>query len=173
MNVCDVLLVCMLASYSIAIYTVWKNKKKCQSISRVLLAEDVWIKVVLGILFMGVFSLMYESYRENLYSFYSIFFLLLGLFGLLAFPVDTHTQVHYAWAGLSFVAIVVWSWCAAPHRAYAYAQVVAALFVVITLVVESVDSYFLLAQVIFVGLFAWTFGVAHLSLRKYGSKTSA
>ena len=88
-----VCLVIMLLIYAYAIYSVYTNYTESNtSISSILKQENCNDCVMNSMVLMGIFTLIYEFIREDLISFVSILFLLIGIYGLLMF--DDTTWLH-------------------------------------------------------------------------------
>lgn len=173
MKVCDWLLLSMIASYGVAISAVYSYTRCLSSfqsppsISHVLCSsEKLWVQVMTGMLGMFVFTLLYESYRGQAASFYLILTLLLGILGVLTYPVEGEATAHYLCAGVCFVSILIWSWIASPRRTLTVSQTVAAGAVLLCLMDPSFSSYFFMAQVSFLLVFASTYAVAHFYVRQ-------
>lgn len=107
----NVLLLLMFASYFVCIQAVYG--KYCQlshshSISHILCDEDVWWKVMVGMLAMCFFTILYEGCRGHPISFWLMIGLLIGIIGVLTYPVHIYRSTHYSFAFLVFLSILAW-----------------------------------------------------------------
>ena len=101
-----VCLVIMLLIYAYAIYSVYTNYTESNtSISSILKQENCNDCVMNSMVLMGIFTLIYEFIREDLISFVSILFLLIGIYGLLMF--DDTTWLHNMYSCMAFFSIII------------------------------------------------------------------
>ena len=102
LSTANVLLGCMLVVYLIVIYLVYCNYNNSNTVSCIVTKN----RTIFGLMIlMGILTLLYEYHRNCKYSFTIITGILIGIYGLLLY--DTHTKVHYAFAGLTFVGILL------------------------------------------------------------------
>lgn len=101
-----VCLVLMLLIYAYAIYNVYTNYTDSNtSISSILKQEQCNDCVINSMVLMGIFTVIYEYIRNDLVSFVTIIFLLIGIYGLLMF--DDTTQLHYIFSVIAFFSIII------------------------------------------------------------------
>lgn len=173
MNIQNILLLLMFASYFVCIYTVYE--KYCQlsqspSISHILCDEEVWGQVMLGMLAMCFFTILYEGCRGHSASFNTMIGLLIGIVGVLTFPVHIYHSTHYTFAFLVFLSILAWmtSICAFYDgdmiKFLVFFQYLTA-FMIVSMVVKGNESI-IIPEVLFLIIFFVFFMTIHFKETK-------
>ena len=111
MNQSNFLLLMMIISYIVPIYSIYK---KCSSqgiqpsVSSIISLQECKKTIFSGIIVMTTFTILYElnirSNNPDNLSLYSIIGLLLGIGGVIF--IDENKKLHYFFAGLVFISII-------------------------------------------------------------------
>lgn len=104
MNYRNGLLLCMCITYMVAIYHVVIHYKENGSISNIIGDEKCNQIVLPSMALMGIGTMLYEYNRNDKGCFFFIFWLLVGIYGVLFF--EETTIPHYGFAGLVFSSII-------------------------------------------------------------------
>jgi hypothetical protein len=96
MNKKNIFLLLMLLTYFFIIFIVCTNYNSHKSISKIICDNEIKYIIFLLFIFFGLFTILYELERNNLYSFSCIIILLLSLYGLILY--NTEYIIHYIFA---------------------------------------------------------------------------
>ena len=96
----------MLSLYLHTIYIVCNfYNSSNQSISSIIKNEDCNSQILKNMIYMGFFTLTYELYRNDIISFISILFLLIGIYGVILYD---HTKyIHFFYCFIVFISIFI------------------------------------------------------------------
>lgn len=158
-------LLMMVMTYAVVIVVVWNASTREEgSISEILCKDHIFLPVALGMMWMSLCTVIYESKCANR-PFFPIAMLLAALLGVLAFPVDTHTTPHYVCAFGVVMAILFWSFSISSSfpivRPLWWWQATAGLLLLLTLGRGTTSKLFLFAQSAFLLCFAVTYMAVH------------
>ena len=103
-NTKDLLLICMLLSYSIPILYVYFNYVNNNSVSNVISDKNCNNKILVFMIIMGIFTILYELQRKDNKSLLIVSVLLLGIYGII--NVDETYSCHYVFATIIFLSII-------------------------------------------------------------------
>ena len=105
-NISNFLLVMMLLSYFIPIVYVYYNYSTDEnhSVSSVIGSDKCQRYILIGMIIMGVFTILYELNRGCKLSLSFIFLLLIGIYGVIL--VKENDKIHYIFASLVFIGII-------------------------------------------------------------------
>ncbi len=98
----------MIFSYSIPIiYLCYYYSKNKGSISSVISQEECKKSILVGMILMGIFTILYELNRGDKISTIFIILLLIGIYGVILVKEDIYLgYIHYIFAGIVFVSII-------------------------------------------------------------------
>jgi hypothetical protein len=97
------LLFMMLLSYSIPIgYICYYYSKNKGSVSSIINSDECQRFIFVGMIIMGLFTILYELNREKS-TIYVIIMLLIGIYGVIL--VKENDKIHYFFASLVFLSI--------------------------------------------------------------------
>jgi hypothetical protein len=104
--VTNVIFSLMLCLYVDTIYIVCNfYNASNQSISSIIQNEDCNKLIFTNMIYMSGFTVIYEIYRNDVISLFSIFFLLLGIYGVIIYD---HTKyIHYVFGFIVFMSIFI------------------------------------------------------------------
>ena len=105
----NLLLLCMLITYSLPIYYVYTEFKIDTTLSDLICKKD---NIIFYMILMGIFTILYEIQRNDVESIFYIITILISIYGLLQNEVETIT--HYIFAILCLFAI----FCFMVHHSY-------------------------------------------------------
>lgn len=105
MNIKNVLLLCMLLSYSFPICYIYLKYLDNKSVSSIICNEDNKNKILAFMIIMGIFTILYEMKRHDPISLSVIVLLLLGIYG--SINVNEKNKFHYLFATIGFLSIIV------------------------------------------------------------------
>lgn len=100
----NILLLCMLLSYSITISYIYLNYFNNNSISNIISNKNCNYKIFIFMFIMGIFTILYEIIRNDYKSLFIISFLLLGIYGIIY--IDETNKFHYLFATIIFLSII-------------------------------------------------------------------
>jgi hypothetical protein len=102
----NVLFISMILIYIYVIYKVSSYYITTDgSISSIIKNEECNQIVFVNMIFMGIVTLFYELLRYDICSFISIFFLLIGIYGVIIYE---HTNIiHFVYSFIVFISILV------------------------------------------------------------------
>jgi hypothetical protein len=106
------LLLFMILCYIIPIYYVYNCYNENNSVSNIICNEQSRNTILFFMVLMGVVTILYEIERNDIVSIILITFLLLCIYGLLLY--NETNQIHYIFAGLTFITILsfmIWHSC--------------------------------------------------------------
>jgi len=101
----NILLLCMIISYSISIAIVTMESMKHESISAVVCNKKNNSTILLSMSFMFLFTILYESLRKDIISIIIIVLLIIGIAGVLC-TIENEIR-HTIYAVISFMSILV------------------------------------------------------------------
>jgi hypothetical protein len=99
------LLVSMILCYLFLIFIVCYNYNYNSSVSNIICDKKCKLMILFFMFLMGIFNILYEIQRNDIYSQILIFILLIGINGLICIN-ETHT-IHYIIAFLVFIVILL------------------------------------------------------------------
>lgn len=105
----NILLLCMLITYSIPIYYVYTEFKTDTTLSDIICKKD---NILFYMIIMGIFTILYEIQRNDIESIFYITTILISIYGLL--QNDVETIAHFIFAILCLFAI----FCFMVHHCY-------------------------------------------------------
>lgn len=155
-------LFCMLLCYFFPIYCVYSRyKQDVKSVSFLIGQEQ---KIILFSMFvMEIFTLFYEcSDKTSFVSLVCIYFLYLGLYGLICIPESY--SFHYIFAGIAFLAILIYmSYVSFYLQKSFFLRILLSIqyFMVICIFLFFYDSWFFLFEVGYIVTFACFYLVYH------------
>jgi len=101
----NVLFISMILIYMYVIYKVYTYYSITDgSISSIIKNEECNQIVFVNMLFMGIITIFYELFRCDICSFISIFFLLIGIYGVIIYE-HTYT-IHFVYCFIVFISIL-------------------------------------------------------------------
>lgn len=100
----NAILLFMIICYLLPILFVYYNYSSNNSVSNIICNDNCKHYILFFMLFMGIFALLYELERNDVYCQIIITVLLIGIYGLIY--VDETYMLHYFFAFLVFVAIL-------------------------------------------------------------------
>jgi len=106
MSIPNFLLLMMLLSYSVPIAYIcyYYSSKENNSVSSVIGSEQCQQYILVGMIIMGVFTVLYELNRGCNLSLCFILVILVGIYGVIL--VKENENVHYLFASLVFIGII-------------------------------------------------------------------
>lgn len=105
MSITNFLLLMMLLSYSIPIsYVCYYSSKENNSVSSVIGSEQCQRYILVGMIIMGVFTVLYELNRGCNLSLCFIVVILVGIYGVIL--VKENDNIHYLFATMVFIGIL-------------------------------------------------------------------
>lgn len=105
MSMPNFLLMMMILSYSIPIfYVCYYSSKENNSVSSVIGSEQCQRHILVGMIIMGVFTVLYELNRGCNLSVCFILVILVGIYGVIL--VKENENVHYLFASFVFIGIL-------------------------------------------------------------------
>jgi hypothetical protein len=149
----------MLITYSIPILYIYYHYANHPSISAIICSNECQLIILVGMIVMGMLTLLYERTRGDTISMYIILCLLVGIYGVIL--INETNPIHYGFAGLVFVSILgfmVHHTQKCPSNGLRMLLLIAAYFAITTIVFFN-ESIFL-TEALFIG----TFAVYYLSL---------
>ena len=113
---------------------------------------------------MGIFTILYEIHRDEIWSLFAIILLLIGIFGVIFIPEIDNT--HYIFAGIAFLSILLFM---IYHSFYSkkicsdvkillYSQI---LFAIITIIGVIHDKPIFIFEALFLLNFAVYYFILH------------
>jgi len=105
MNEKDILLLWMVASYSIPIFICFFAYSYNASISNIICNEHYKYIILISMVYMGFFTLLYELERYDIISFGTMILALINIYGLIY--VNECNYLHYIFAGVVFLSILI------------------------------------------------------------------
>lgn len=100
----NTLLSLMLISYLVPILYVYFHCKESPSVSHVISKNECQQAIMLGMISMGIFTILYEINRKDIYSLLWIMCVLVGIYGVIF--INENNQLHYLFASLVFFGIL-------------------------------------------------------------------
>ena len=100
----NVLLICMLLSYSVPILCVYFNYFNNKSVSNLISDKNCNNRIFIFMIIMGFFTILYELQREDNKSLLIISLLLLGIYGII--NINETNSYHYLFAIIIFLSII-------------------------------------------------------------------
>jgi hypothetical protein len=102
----NVLFISMILIYMYVIYKVYTFYTITDgSISSIIKNEECNQVVFVNMILMGIVTLFYELLRYDIFSFISIYFLLIGIYGVIIYE---HTYaIHFVYCFIVFISILV------------------------------------------------------------------
>jgi hypothetical protein len=97
----DILLLLMITSYMIPIVYVYCKYNGNKSISNIICQEDC---IFISMIIMGIFTIFYETQRNDITSLILIILLLLGIYGVIL--INENRNTHYLFASIVFISII-------------------------------------------------------------------
>ena len=106
MDISNFLLLMMLVSYSLPIAYIcfYYSCQKNNSVSSVICSEQCQSHILLGMILMGIFTVLYELNRGCNLSVCFIVIILIGIYGVIL--IKENNNMHYVFASLVFIGII-------------------------------------------------------------------
>ena len=101
----NILLFIMIFFYLLPIYYVYLNYNSNKSVSNIICDDNCKNYILFFMVFMGIFTLLYELERNDNYSILLVGILLIGIYGLIC--VNETNTIHYVFAILVFIVILL------------------------------------------------------------------
>lgn len=99
----DTLLLCMITIFLFLVAYIYVNYCKNPSLSNIMTCDDFKYIILLGMIIMGIFTILYELEREDDISLVIIIFLLIGIYGVIFIKEE---NIHLIFGGIVFLAII-------------------------------------------------------------------
>lgn len=104
MNIKNVLLLCMLLSYSFPICYTYLKYLDNNSVSSIICNENNKNKILMSMIIMGIFTILYEMEQNEPISLSIIILLLFGIYG--SITTNEKHGYHYLFATMGFLSII-------------------------------------------------------------------
>jgi hypothetical protein len=163
MNIKNIIFISMFLLYLYIIYKVYNfyNNSIDHSISSII-KDDVCNKIIFkNMLIMGFLTLTYELYRNDIISFLSILFLLIGIYGVLLYDHIYYITIHFFFCFIVFISIFIFMYHQSRKRNDLYLRFLFDLFIIICLQITSYELLYIEMALLFI------FAVFYISLHFY------
>ena len=163
----DLLLLCMVFSYIIAIIYCYRKYSCSYSVSNMICGNNCNNIVLASMIFMGIFTILYEIARNDNISLACIVSLLIGIYGVI--KIDETNNTHYVFAAVVFLSII----CFMINHYYVTAcdilyflLFLQILFLCFTIINITSYSLFIYGEILFILNFAVFYLYLHYKTRK-------
>lgn len=155
------LLLFMILCYIIPIYYVYNCYNENNSVSNIIYNEQCRNIILFFMVLMGVVTILYEIERNDIVSIILITFLLLCIYGLLLY--NETNQIHYIFAGLTFITILsfmIWHSCLTNYHKILFMSLLLCFGLLLSIII-NINGNIFNSEVLYILNFAFYYLYLH------------
>ena len=161
----NILLICIILSYSIPLYNIYQKSFNKISVSNIICDENCQKNILIFMIIMCFFSILYEIKRSDYRSLLIIILLFIGMFGTVY--INEKNNYHYLFATIVFLSIftfMIYHYYKTKSNILFYL-----LYIQIILLISTIIYFYKKAFFYIEVLYLLNFGIYYLYLHIYNS----